>query len=374
MKRLLDFFVSPRVAVWCLACLMVLTFFGTLYQVDHGLHAAKARYFDSYFVLIGGFVPFPGTQLVLALLTLNLFVYTIQVLLMPRFMPGIVMIHAGLLMLLVGGAITHHFAEESNLALHEGQGANVSTSYGDWEIALLGPVDSATGAREVLATTISNRKAGEVITIDPLGLRIDIKDFHINARAFQQQGAETEWLSSANISRIEATKPAKEPGENVAAAHLSVTPADGDPFQVLLFGEDVSPKGITAKGATWDLALRRVRYPLPMKVTLMDFKRDMHPGTEMAKSYSSTVLVEADGLTREATISMNKPLRHRGYTLFQASFVEDQGGQTSVFAVTRNYGRLLPYISTGIVVLGMIVHFTLMLIRRAGALRKEARS
>ena len=65
-------------------------------------------------------------------------------------------------------------------------------------------------------------------------------------------------------------------------------------------------------------------------------------------------------------------LRHRGYTLYQASYREDPqtGTKASTFAVVHNYGRLLPYISTGIIVGGMIWHFVFMLIKRAK--RKEA--
>ena len=79
---------GPTLTCICLAFLIVLVFLGTLYQVDHGLHAAKHRYFDSYFVLIGGFLPFPGTQSVMLVLLVSLLGYTANLLLAPRFRPG----------------------------------------------------------------------------------------------------------------------------------------------------------------------------------------------------------------------------------------------------------------------------------------------
>lgn len=98
----------------------------------------------------------------------------------------------------------------------------------------------------------------------------------------------------------------------------------------------------------------------------------MHPGTEIAASFSSLVEIQTDGVTRELTISMNKPLRHRGFTLFQQSYRETpEGGQSSTFAVTRNYGRLLPYYGTGIIVVGMIVHFVAMMIKQARRRKKK---
>jgi hypothetical protein len=69
---------------------------------------------------------------------------------------------------------------------------------------------------------------------------------------------------------------------------------------------------------------------------------------------------------------MNKPLRHRGFTLYQQSYRETPDGrESSTFAVTRNYGRLLPYISTAMVVIGMIVHFVAMMIKHA---RKQSKA
>jgi cytochrome c biogenesis protein ResB len=107
-------------------------------------------------------------------------------------------------------------------------------------------------------------------------------------------------------------------------------------------------------------------------VSLVDFQREMHPGTEVARSFSSKVEVSTDGVDRTLTISMNKPLRERGYTLYQASYREEPDGtQWSTFAVARNYGRLIPYVSTGIVVFGMIWHFVAMLVRRT---RGDARA
>ena len=120
------------------------------------------------------------------------------------------------------------------------------------------------------------------------------------------------------------------------------------------------------------IGMRQRRSPLPLVIKLLDFKKQTHPGTDIARSFSSLVEVQADGITRELTISMNKPLRHRGYTLFQQSYqVTPDGKESSTFAVTHNYGRLLPYVSTAMVVLGMIVHFVAMLIKHA---RRQAKA
>lgn len=355
---------SARLTVYGLSLLMALTFWGTLYQVEHGLYLAKERFFDSWVVLIGGFVPFPGTQLVLAILIVNLLVYLMRLVFQQRMAFGLLITHLGLLMMLLGGAITHHYASESQLTLQEGETGSASASYGHWELAVWssdGPV------REVMAYAADRLQPGDVRRFDDAGLSVRVEDYHRNARAFQSTAPQTNpAISKLGITSLRSARLAKEPGENIAGAILAIQPDGGEPVRAILFGEDEIPQPFEHNGNTYTLALRRAREPLPFVVRLVDFRREMHPGTEMARHFSSVVSVNADGVDREMTISMNKPLRDRGYTLYQASYREDPDGtQWSTFAVTHNYGRLVPYVSTGIIVFGMAWHFVAMMIRRA---------
>ena len=84
-----------------------------------------------------------------------------------------------------------------------------------------------------------------------------------------------------------------------------------------------------------------------------------------ARSFSSRVRLEDGDVDREVLISMNKPLRYQGYTFYQSSYRDLPGGrETSTLAVVKNYGRLMPYIATAVTVIGMIIHFTGLLILR----------
>ena len=58
---------------------------------------------------------------------------------------------------------------------------------------------------------------------------------------------------------------------------------------------------------------------------------------------------------------MNEPLRHKGYTFFQASFIDDSDVETTVLATVKNYGRLFPYISSIIMSIGLLIHLLLMI-------------
>ena len=87
----------------------------------------------------------------------------------------------------------------------------------------------------------------------------------------------------------------------------------------------------------------------------------MHPGTNVAKSFSSEVNLIEDGIPRRTLIKMNEPLRHKGYTFFQASFIENLDKETTVLATVKNYGRLFPYISSIIMSVGLLIHLLISL-------------
>ena len=93
----------------------------------------------------------------------------------------------------------------------------------------------------------------------------------------------------------------------------------------------------------------------------MDFKKVLHPGTQVAKSFSSEINLIENEIPRRVLIQMNEPLRHMGYTFFQASFIEELKSESTVLAVVKNYGRLFPYISSIIMSIGLLVHLIINL-------------
>ena len=101
---------------------------------------------------------------------------------------------------------------------------------------------------------------------------------------------------------------------------------------------------------------RKERTYLPFAIELLDFKKVLHPGTQVAKSFSSEINLIENQIPRRFLIQMNEPLRHMGYTFFQASFIEELKGESTVLAVVKNYGRLFPYISSIIMSIGLLVH------------------
>jgi cytochrome c biogenesis protein ResB len=97
---------------------------------------------------------------------------------------------------------------------------------------------------------------------------------------------------------------------------------------------------------------------LPFEVELVKFHKKDYPGTETPMSFESQVKVP--GLGEEITISMNEPLKHEGFTLYQASYEMNPGSApASIFSVNQDPGRPVKYAGSLILVVGIAV-FVLM--------------
>ena len=96
------------------------------------------------------------------------------------------------------------------------------------------------------------------------------------------------------------------------------------------------------------------------------FTNDRYVGTNKPKDYRSNIrLVDPeDNTNRETEIYMNTPLRYRGETFYQSGFLdpEETGMKGTILQVVRNPGWLMPYISCGLVSIGMLVHFGIHLV------------
>lgn len=101
---------------------------------------------------------------------------------------------------------------------------------------------------------------------------------------------------------------------------------------------------------------RHRRLQLGFSLLLKDFKMGLYQGTRQAMSYESHVYVPEQG---DVVISMNEPLKYRGFTFYQASFQADEQGKPtmSILSVNWDPGRWLKYLGSLLIVLGVIVMF-----------------
>ena len=132
--RTIAFLGSFGIAVVVLSFLLLLTWLGTISQVDTSLFDVQKKYFDSWFLLqdVGPLkVPLPGAFLLMAILFVNMTIGGLIRIRKGWRTIGVVIAHCSILFLLVAGAVSFYFKREGNLKLHEGQTGSLFTSYHD---------------------------------------------------------------------------------------------------------------------------------------------------------------------------------------------------------------------------------------------------
>lgn len=364
--------IDLRITVACLLLLFVLTFAGTIHQIDNGIYSAQKNYFESFFTLAGGFLPLPGAQLVLWVLFVNLVAATIYRFAYKVRRVGILIIHGGLFALFFGMFFTQYFAQESFLSLLEGEGGNVTTDYFDWEVAVWDP---GSETRHVTAVDARELAAGTSVAIPRYGVDLHPQRYFASAQAFSRAGgAPARWINGSGIDSLEEARVSPDPQENFPGVLLTVRHGSGN-AEVLLYGGDVAPASVPVAGGRLAVSLRRRHYVMPLILSLDDFRAEFHPNTDTPRSFESDVTLRTAQFTRRARISMNHPLRHGGYTFYQASYAIDATGrETSTLAVVHNRSRVVPYVGTLVVGVGLAVHFIQTLVlrgRRRSAAQRE---
>jgi len=126
-------------------------------------------------------------------------------------------------------------------------------------------------------------------------------------------------------------------------------------------------QNVSVDGKTYVLEFRPQRIYKPYTIQLLEFKHEVFEGTKTPKNFQSRIrLIDAaQKQDREVQIYMNNPLRYDGETFYQSSFLQDDSG--TVLQVVRNPGLLipgwlLPYISCAMVVIGLLIHFGVVLV------------
>jgi hypothetical protein len=351
-------FSSIKITVSCLGLLFILTLWGTIAQIDQGLYLAQERFFFSCFFLVFGFLPFPGAKLVLWVFFINLVCNAITRFVYKWSHLGILIIHMGLLTYFLSAFVTFYATKESQVTLLEGEGSNVSLSYHDWELSVW-PAEKGT-RKTVYAYDINSSLAGHTLDFPTLNLHAAIANFYPNAQAYRGPIDKSPYRNSSGISSLNSIGVDKEPEKNMPGVTMQIVSGD-QKFPILLYGGESKPNKIKIGQKEYNIQLRRKRNILPFVLTLKKFEMEVHPGTEIAKSYQSLVEIEHDKFKREVLIFMNHPLRYKDYTLYQASYSIDQLGQKrSTLAVVKNVGRGLPYVSSLITFAGLVIHFLLM--------------
>jgi hypothetical protein len=371
LSRWLKPLTSLKLTIVCLACAMVLVFFGTLDQVHIGVYEAENRYFKSFFLfftLPGSDlrIPwFPGGYIVGSLLLINLVAAHVARFKLSWKKAGILLLHSGLILLLVGQLFADIFVElESQMRLDQGQTKNFSESLYHDELAIIDT--SGADSDQVISVPDSQLYRANRINLPVDELQIVVKEYYPNAALVapsQLPSPEYPHLQIGPMAAaVQIEKTYKENERNQPAAMVSLLQSGNLIGTWSLAAGFPRPLSFQAAGKTWQIVLRPKRFYKPFAIQLLQFRHDRYAGTDIAKNFSSRIRLmdPTKHEDRESLIFMNNPLRYRGYTFFQAGF--DNNDTTTVLQVAQNPSWLVPYISCALIVLGMLLQFGMHLV------------
>jgi hypothetical protein len=406
-SKIYNFFSGYLLAIILLTFLLVLTYFGTMAQVEMGLYEASDKYFESLFLVqevgssfhifsyeIGPLnIVLPGVYLVSALLFVNLFLGGLVRAKKNWRRPGMVIAHFGIIYILFAGFVAFHYTREGNMVLYEGDSSDEIYNLTEWSIEISNydsdgmPVKTYVVGPEDLYGIWDNG-AKKTFHNPQIPFEIDVSGYKRNIAngkgqlmgLLKKEAAKEKYIRVVEDYGLVNVPTNKNMEFNLPAAYFDFKTKEGDFLKegLIIGSGPFSPKPFTLEvnQSTWSVDLTRQKHTLPFGVKLTKFQKEDHPGTARAREYSSDVIKIDDGkLTDKVHISMNKPMRDSGYTLYQASW-GPEGAKPgdklyTSLAVSYNPADQWPKYGTYVISIGMTIHFVQRLLNY---LKRNSRS
>lgn len=365
-------FTSLKLTVVCLALAMVLVFLGTMAQVDLGIHAAQQKYFQTLFVYWtlgnGGWrIPvFPGGHLIGGVLLINLVVAHIYRFEFRWTKSGIMLLHLGIFLLLLGGLFTELLSIESQMRLHEGETKNYSESLNTIELIIVDA--SRPDLDEVISIPDGRLARNQIIRHPRLPFQVNVVNFFPNSILSHRKDG-TPSIVTQGVGRgltvTEMPRATKINEGDAPSVILEVVGVAGPP-DTWLCSTELGRQAFRYQDKQYELQLRQKRHYKPYSIKLLHFAHDRYDGTDIPRNFSSKIHLRNSGKNddREVLIYMNNPLRYEGETYFQAGFEKDN--KTSVLQVVHNPAWITPYLACSLVALGLVIQFSIHLFKFAG--------
>jgi len=373
-----------ELATICLLLLFAATFFGTLEQTQVGLYLTLQKYFDmeALFVIpeLNGKIiplPLPGTFWVCAVLCVNMTLGGLVRIRKGWKTAGVIIAHFSMIFLMVAGAVSQVSKKEGVMHVYQGDRSDYAKSYTEPSIEIY-PYDEQ-GERDKPYVVESEHFDG----LDPderLTIRLPELPFDLVVSGFRRS---SELLQLSRFKEqhkgervvdgffLQERPRVQQEETNLTGCYLTVQDKEGNALQELIlhYNGMPFPTPVTAMvdGKRYEFSLTRWIWPMPFEVELDKTMGEYWPGTQDPSWFQSDITkVDGDGdLRKKYSIVMNKPMRHEGITLYQASWAPPAPGgrPSSGFAIVQNPSDQWPKWSLYIASFGLMLHFGMKLFR-----------
>ena len=386
LRMFLQVLASLKLTVVLFVLAMFLIFAGTLAQRVDGTFAVMDSFFRSFYTWVdfqlfvpetmlevpGGF-PFPGGFVIVGALLVNLIAAHSVRFKFTRRRAGILMTHAGLILLLASELFTAALATEGNMTIYEGSSSQFIERMRQYELAVIDTSPKDHNDETVIPARILRehlRADRGVISHPALPFDVRVHQWMENSALVPARMASANLADSGLgerfVARAQPTAAGASASQTIDApsAYVTLTTESETLGTYLVTTIDNAshtmphhPQDVQVDGKTYKLDLRFERAYKPYTLHLKDFQHEKFPGTDKPRAFKSKIrLVDPERNTdRQVLISMNNPLYYRGETFYQSAFKPDNSG--TVLQVVNNPAWYLPYVACSLIALGLVVHF-----------------
>jgi hypothetical protein len=376
-RKAYDFLSGFHLATATLLLLFVLTWLATLEQIDNGLYPTLNKYFSwKSWYLVPDMVPeingkklplfLPGGYYVCAVLLLNMILGGIIRIRKGPKQIGNIISHFGIVFMLLGGGVAHHFSERGNMAVGEGETSNVAEDYHEYVVEISEVKDGERDTFHVIrGKYLTDLEAGKSRVFDIKGIpfSLEISGYLVNAVPSNQM----ERPRRNGELLVDDYYLEEQPGEveserNFAGCYARLISEGGEKSDAfILAGASFQPFTVRDGDRIFTVDMRKRQWRMPFDVKLDKFTAAFHPGTSRPAKFVSDIRRVENGQESKMTIRMNEPMRYEGFTFFQASYgppgAKPGEPMYSVFEVVKNPADKWPEYSLYIVAFGMLVTF-----------------
>lgn len=389
-ELIFNFLSGYLLALITLVILGLLVWLSTLEQTEIGLQATAEKYYyptPGYVIpeINGKTIPIilPGAYWTCAILFVNMLLGGIIRIRKGFKQIGPVISHFGILLLLFTGFVDHHKSIHGHMDTRQFGTYDYAWKRGKTSLEVFRyDKDQNKTAPYVIKHEMledldhdSGNPKYRLFKFKDLPFNVEVRNFYENADIFIDNGAPRKSSDGLVVDGLFLRDAKVNPSEDLYmyACYVTIRPKDGSKARTLILSRTFNhPLTFSVGGELFGIEMPNEIWKMPYEIKLINSRGEFYPGTERPSHYSSDIVwKDSKGVEKKSLIEMNKPLRHKGYTLYQASWTPPTNGiQYSGFVIVTNPSDEWPVYCLAISAFGLCFHFFVMF---AKYLRKEQR-
>ncbi len=351
--RFLRRFASIDILLLTLIGLMLLIYFGTVEQESIGLFKVQEIYFHSFWYWYK-FIPLPGGKTLLLIFGINLIAQLITRSNFKNFKKiGINIAHIGSIFLIFSSFYLFSYTTDGSINLLEGESVGHYKDFKKFTLTI--NYSNYSSNKNILYQFPIDHSLLQEFNFDGHNIKVQ----KVLENCLLKEKKRDDFIGFA--SQFEFTKAIQyEKRESDLCLEFDHQ-SEGQKSKIGIFHLMPRIQSLNSDKSKMTFQIENLTHSLPFQIKLIHFKKEYYQDTMIAKSYKSIVSIKDQEKEFQSTIEMNRPLRYKGYTFYQAAFSESSNGNLSQLSVSKNHNNEIPYFSSLIISLGLLIHLIIVI-------------